>query len=266
MPRRAKTPKWLNAARESGRTGGDWLLRALGRSGALPASEIEGALAAGRVRIDGKVATKPFTPVTESSRVTVDGVVVPLARVTRVLMLHKPPGVVAEGGRDKRPTVVDVLLPLLTEEQRRFHWLAVGRLDVDTTGLLFFTNDERFVQHATSPESHLPKRYLATVHEKATDAMLQPLRDGVTLDDGPARPASARLRSAGLVELTITEGRNHQVKRMLALVGLPVLKLHREAVGGLVVDVDEGAMRELGGDEIERLKTTAGSSLSGFTR
>ncbi len=256
MARRAKTPRWLNAARESGRTGGDWLLRALGRSGALPASELAAAIAAGRVRVEGKVTTKPFTPVTERSRVTVDGAPVSLERVTRVLVLHKPAGVIAEGGaRDSRPSVMHVLLPLLSEAQRRFTWLAVGRLDVDTTGLLFFTNDERFVEHATSPESHLPKRYVAWVNERATDAQLEPLRAGVTLDDGPARPAEAKLRAPGIVELTLTEGRNHQVKRMLARVGLPVLKLHREAVGGLTLDVPEGAMRELGRDEVTQISS-----------
>ncbi|MBK7857371.1 MAG: rRNA pseudouridine synthase [Archangiaceae bacterium] len=252
MPRRAKTPGWLTAAREANRPGTDWLARALGRSGAVHPSELEATLAAGRVRVDGKVTTKPFTPVTEGSKVTVDGKPVPLERQSRVLMLHKPAGVLAQGsGRDKRLTVVDVLGPLLDEAQQRYAWHAVGRLDVDTTGLLLFTNDERTVARVTSPESHLPKRYLATVHPKASEAMLQPLRDGVLLDDGPARPAVAKVRAPGVVELTITEGRNHQVKRMLAAVGLPVLKLHREAVGGIELDVEEGAMRELSAEEVK---------------
>lgn len=253
VARRAKTPRWLDAARESGRAGGDWLLRALGRAGALPPEELEAAIASGRVRVDGRVASKPFTPVTEDSQVTVDGLPVSLERKTRVLMLHKPAGVVAEGGRDKRPTVMHVLVPLLPPALQRYAWHAVGRLDVDTTGLLLFSNDERFVAFATSPDSHLPKRYVATVQLNATDAQLEPLRKGITLDDGPARPALARLRSPGVVELTITEGRNHQVKRMLSAVGLPVLKLHREAVGSLVLDVNEGEMRELTQTEVSEL-------------
>ena len=213
--------------------------------------ELESAIAGGRVRVDGRVVTKGFTPVSGESVVTLDGAPVSLARVTRVLMLHKPAGVLAEGsGRDKRPTVLDVLRPLLPAALAKYTWLAVGRLDVDTTGLLLFTNDERFVAHATSPESHLPKRYIASVSQKATEEQLEPLRGGMTLDDGPARPASASLRAPGVVELTLTEGRNHQAKRMLQAVGLPVLKLHREAIGSLVVDVEEGAMRELSADEI----------------
>ena len=244
----------MAAAREGGRTGGDWLARALGRSGAVPPEELEATISSGRVRVDGHVVTKPFTPVSPGQRVTVDGLPVDIARVSRVLMLHKPAGVIAEGAghRDMRPSVLDVLRPLLPPALRGYTWLAVGRLDVDTTGLLLFTNDERFVQHATSPKTHLPKRYLARVHEKVTEAMLQPLRDGIALDDGPARPATARVREPGLVELTLTEGRNHQAKRMLAAVGLPVLKLHREAIGTLVVDVPEGEMREVSDEEVRK--------------
>jgi 23S rRNA pseudouridine2605 synthase/16S rRNA pseudouridine516 synthase len=249
VPRRAKTPKWLSAAREANAAKGDWLARALGRAGALPPAEVEAAIAAGRVRINGKVVNKPFAPVPEGAQVSVDGKAVDVRRRTRVLMLHKPAGVVS-AGRDKRGTVFDVLQGQLSEELARFTWHGVGRLDVDTTGLLLFTNDERFVAHATSPATHLPKRYLARVHEKATDAMLEPLRKGITLDDGPARPAQARVREKGLVELTLTEGRHHQVKRMLAAVGLPVLQLHREAVGSLVLDVPLGTYRELREEEL----------------
>jgi 23S rRNA pseudouridine2605 synthase/16S rRNA pseudouridine516 synthase len=247
----------LAAAREANAAKGDWLARALGRAGALPPSEVDAALAAGRVRIDGKVATKPFAPVPEGARVTLDGLAVDVSRRTRVLMLNKPKGVVS-AGRDRRGTVFDVLQGQLDPALARYSWHAVGRLDVDTTGLLLFTNDERLVAHATSPETHLPKRYLATVHEKATDAMLEPLRQGITLDDGPARPAQARVREKGLVELTLTEGRNHQVKRMLAAVGLPVLALHREAVGTLVCDVPEGTFREVSEQEIREALQYAG--------
>jgi pseudouridine synthase len=266
MRRRAKTPGWLNAAREANRAGSDWLSRALGRSGAVPPEELDATLAAGRVRVDGKVTTKPFTPVSAGSKVTVDGRAVSLERRTRVLMLHKPAGVIAEGGRDARPSVVDVLKPLLNEEQSRYAWLAVGRLDVDTTGLLLFTNDEQLVAHATSPQTHLPKRYLATVNDNATDAHLEPLRKGVTLDDGPARPAQAALKGPGLVELTLTEGRNHQVKRMLGAVGLPVLKLHREAVGDLQLDVAEGELRELTAEEIAGALGFTPASAAGTAR
>lgn len=255
VARRPKTPKWLQAARAQQQGPADWLSRALGRAGALPLNQAERAIQEGRVKIDGAVVKQPFTPVREGMRVTLDGREVDIARMTRVLMLHKPAGVVTAGiDQHGVGTVFDTLAAALPDALRGYQWHAVGRLDRDTTGLLLFTNDERFVQHATSPQTHLPKRYLATVSEKATEAQLQPLRDGIVLDDGPARPANARLFEPGLVELTLTEGKHHQVKRMLAAVGLPVLKLHRQAIGTLELDVAEGAVRELSRSEIaERL-------------
>ena len=125
-------------------------------------------------------------------------------------------------------------------------------LDKDTTGLLLFTNDERFVTHATSPDTKLPKRYVARVGSRADEAKLAALRAGVRIDrDGPlTRPARAQLRGDDSVELVLTEGRFHQVKRMLNAVGLPTLALHREAVGALALDVSPGALRVLTDDEV----------------
>ncbi len=132
-----------------------------------------------------------------------------------------------------------------------YTWHAVGRLDRDTTGLLLFTNDERLVAHATSPQTHLDRRYVAEVQGTATEERLAPLRTGVSLGAGEqARPARAKVRPDGQVELTITEGRYHQVKRMLAAVGLPVMRLHREALGTLELDVPEGGYRELSSQEL----------------
>src|SRR6185503_10215518 len=99
--------------------------------------------------------------------------------------------------------------------------------------------------------SHLPKTYLAEVGSDASDRKLQPLREGIELDDGPARPAQARVIGPRTVELVLTEGRHHQVKRMLAAVGLPVTALCRKAVGTLQLDVKVGELRELTADEID---------------
>jgi 23S rRNA pseudouridine2605 synthase/16S rRNA pseudouridine516 synthase len=168
-----------------------------------------------------------------------------------VLAFHKPQGLVC-AGRDLhgRGTVFEALAGVLPEALRGHGWHAVGRLDRDTTGLLLFTNDEAFVAHATRPQTHLPKRYLATVGAPLTDAALGALRAGLDLDDGPTRPALARARGAQQVELTLTEGRWHQVKRMLEAVGLPTLALHREAIGTLVCDVEPGQVRLLGDAEV----------------
>lgn len=254
MARPRKAPRWLEAARlRDDGAGGDWLSRALARAGVMPLAEAEEAIAARRVALDGKVATEALAPVREGARVTLDGHPVSLAWRTRVLLFHKPAGLITQGTDPERiGTVFDGLRAVLSPELVRYGWHCVGRLDRDTTGLLLFTNDERFVQHATSPQTHLDKRYVAKVGAGVTDEKLAPLRRGVRIDDGElTRPAKAKVRGADAVELVLTEGRFHQVKRMLNAVGLPTLALHREAVGQLELDVPEGQVRELADEEVE---------------
>lgn len=256
---RRPTPQWLEAARAGGwtRTPGerpDWIARSLARAGVLAPGDAEAAVRAGRVTVGGHLVREPLTLVGPRDEVRLDGRAVELSRRTLVLAFHKPKdAVVARTDPRGMRTVFDVLLPQLPPDLARFGWHAVGRLDRDTTGLLLFTNDERLLSHATRPEAHLPKRYLAQVQGSPDDAKLEPLRRGIDLHDGPARPARARVRGERGVELTLTEGRNHQVKRMLGAVGLPVTALHREAVGELELDVPEGAWRLLSQDEV-RLK------------
>lgn len=256
MARRQRTPRWLEAARRRGSAlpegeRPDWLARALGRAGVLPRVEAERAIRDGRVEVDGQVEREPFAPVRPGTRVRVDGQARSLEAPVRALVLHKPAGLVVHGSdAEGVGTVFERLRALLSAELQGHEWYAVGRLDRDTTGLLLFTNDERLVQHATSPETHLPKRYVARVAGRPSEEALRRLRAGPVLDDGPTRPAEARLRAPDVVELTLTEGRHHQVKRMLAAVGHPVLTLHREAVGGVVLDVPEGGWRLLRDDEV----------------
>ncbi len=244
MTRRQRTPKWLEAARRRGpgdvsdEGHADWLARALGRAGVLPRAEAEAAIREGRVEVDGRVEKEPFAPVRPGMEVRLDGQVRGLGAPVRVLMFHKPAGPVVHGSDPEGVgTVFERLRAKLTAPLHGFEWLAVGRLDRNTTGLLLFTNDERVVRHATSPETHLPKRYVARVEGRPSEAALQRLRDGLVLEDGPTRPAEARLRAPDVVALTLTEGRHHQVKR--------VLTLHREAVGGVELNVEEGAWRLL---------------------
>jgi 23S rRNA pseudouridine2605 synthase/16S rRNA pseudouridine516 synthase len=212
----------------------------------------EEAIRAGRVEVDGLPVREPFAPVHPGARVRLDGREVDVGHPPlHVLMFHKPAGpVVAGWDRQGVGTVFERLAALLPPPLQGFEWLAVGRLDRDTTGLLLFTNEERVVQHGTAPATHLPKRYVAEVAGRPGEAALARLRAGLLLEDGPTRPAQARLRAPGVVELTLTEGRHHQVKRMLAAVGHPVRALHREAVGGLVLDVPAGAFRPLSPAEV----------------
>lgn len=225
----------------------DWLSRALARAGVMSLPEAEAAIKAGRVEVSGRVVKQPLTPVKPADVVRIDGQRVSLAPSTHVIAFHKPAGVVTAPGEGGVFELLDARLP---DELRHYQWHAVGRLDRNTTGLLLFTNDERLVAHVTSPATRLPKRYVAEVQGELEDEKLEPLRRGMELDDGPTRPAQARRRGPREVEVTLTEGRNHQVKRMLGAVGLPVRRLHREAVGGVVLDVEEGGWRLLTPEEI----------------
>ncbi|NBD08665.1 pseudouridine synthase [Corallococcus silvisoli] len=261
MPRKPERPPKSppRPNRWEGREKPDWLSRALARAGAMPQDEAEAAIKAGRVSINGRVATMPLTPVPPDAVLKVDGLPVRKVAPTHVLAFHKPAGVLTSTARQHRTgTVFEVLLPQLPMELSRFTWHAVGRLDVDTTGLLLFTNDDKLVAHVTSPETLLPKRYVATVFSTADDARVEPLRQGMTLDDGPARPATVRVRDEHTVEVTLTEGRHHQVKRMLGAVGLPARALHREAVGDITLDgLPESGFRLLTDEEVrEKLHYT----------
>jgi pseudouridine synthase len=229
----------------------DWLARALGRAGLLPQQEAEQAIREGRVQVEGLVEREPFAPVRPGATVTVDGQAHLLEAPLHVLMFHKPEGLIVAGtDPEGQGTVFEHLRAALPPHLRNFEWYAVGRLDRDTTGLLLFTNDERVVQHGTSPSQHLPKRYVAQVAGRPSEEALARLREGLVLEDGPTRPAGARLLSPECVELVLTEGRHHQVKRMLAAVGHPVRALHRQAVGAVLLDVPVGDWRALRPEEI----------------
>jgi 23S rRNA pseudouridine2605 synthase/16S rRNA pseudouridine516 synthase len=229
----------------------DWLARALGRAGVMPRAEAEQAIRDGRVEVGGRVEREPFAPVLPGVEVRVDGVPRALTAPLHALMFHKPAGVVVAGSDPEGlGTVFERLRAVLPAALRGFEWYAIGRLDRDTTGLLLFTNDERLVRHGTLPDTHLPKRYVATVEGQPAEAALVRLREGLVLEDGPTRPAEARLREPDCVELVLTEGRHHQVKRMLAAVGHPVRTLHREAMGTVALDVPVGMWRALRPEEV----------------
>lgn len=203
------------------------------------------------MEVGGRVEREPFAPVHPGAEVRVDGEVRGLEAPVHVLMFHKPVGVVVAGTDPEGVgTVFERLRAVLPEELQGFEWYAVGRLDRDTTGLLLFTNEERVVRHGTAPETHLRKRYVAEVAGRPSGEALARLRKGLELEDGPTRPAEARLLAPAQVELVLTEGRHHQVKRMLAAVGHPVRALHREAVGTVVLDVPVGAWRRLSHEEV----------------
>jgi 23S rRNA pseudouridine2605 synthase len=222
----------------------------LARAGVASRRRTDELILGGRVRVNGEPG-ELNTVVGARDVVEVDGRRVerqPLAYV----LLHKPVGVVTTA-RDPqgRPTVVG----LVTHPARV---VPVGRLDADTTGALLLTNDGPLAHRLAHPRYGVPKVYEAEVEGSPGEDALRALREGVELEDGRTAPAEARLRGPGLVELTLHEGRKHQVKRMLEAVGHPVRRLHRSRYAGLVVEgLGPGEWRELTRDEVKALRGQA---------
>ena len=224
----------------------------LSRAGVASRRGADELIRAGRVRVNGETG-QLNTVVGRRDVVEVDGKRVRAQQLAYVL-LHKPAGVVTTA-RDPqgRPTVVG----LVSHEARV---VPVGRLDADTTGALLLTNDGPLAHRLAHPRYGVPKVYEAEVEGSPDAAALAALRDGVELDDGRTASAEARLLGDSLVELTLHEGRKHQVKRMCEAVGHPVRRLHRSRYAGLDVgELEPGEWRELRADEVEGLKRAVAS-------
>jgi 23S rRNA pseudouridine2605 synthase len=211
------------------------LERVISKAGLGSRSEARRWIHAGRVTINGQVTQNPDEWVDmERDRVAFDGA--PLeARERLYLLLYKPTGYITTyKDPEGRPTVYDLIADVKTFVS------PVGRLDLDTSGLLLLTNDNQLAERVTNPESHLPKTYLVKASKVLSDAQLQQLREGITLSDGPTRPAVVmRLRDSAKythLEITITEGRNRQVRRMIEALDAKVLKLVRVQLGDIRID------------------------------
>src|SRR6516162_9171800 len=219
----------------------------LARAGVASRRRADELIKAGRVRVNGAPG-ELHTFVGSGDRVEVDGRAVSKQRVA-YLLLHKPAGVVTTA-RDPRgrPTVVE----LVPREPRV---VPVGRLDADTTGALLLTNDGELAHRLAHPRYEIAKVYVAEVEGEPSDAALRALAEGIELDDGPTAPTEARRLGPSEIELTLHEGRKHQVKRMCDAVGHPVRALHRREYAGLTLDgLGPGRWRELSADEVERLR------------
>ncbi|UFT98157.1 rRNA pseudouridine synthase [Radiobacillus kanasensis] len=172
------------------------------------------------------------------------------------LMMHKPPGHVSATEDFRDPTVVDLLEP----EDAIFEPFPVGRLDKDTEGLLLLTNDGKLAHQLLSPKKNVGKTYYARIAGSVTEEDVAAFTKGVTLDDGyetkPAELKILRSGSASEIEVTITEGKFHQVKRMFESVGKKVVYLKRLSMGHLVLDEELplGSYRELTSEELSLLK------------
>lgn len=232
------------------------LAKYLAHAGVASRRAAEQLIVAGRVSVRGEIVVDPARDVDADSDVAVDGRPLPGPERRVVYAVNKPVGVLSTA-RDThgRRTVLD----LVAEQTLRLY--PVGRLDADSSGLILLTNDGELANRLTHPSFQVPKTYRATLAGGPVSAgTLEMLRGGVELDDGRTAPAVVRSapgarRSESVIELTISEGRNRQVRRMCAAVGHPVAALQRIAFGPLRLgDLEAGAHRRLSAAEIGRLR------------
>jgi 23S rRNA pseudouridine2605 synthase len=229
------------------------LAKYLAHAGVASRRAAEQLVFGGRVSVGGAVVRDPARDVGEGDDVRVDGRPVSVRPDHVVLALNKPAGVVSTA-RDThgRPTVVG-----LVGGDRRLY--PVGRLDADSTGLILLTDDGDLAHRLTHPSFEVPRVYRATVRRgPVREPALRRLREGVELEDGRTAPAGVRRVAADLIELTIREGRKHQVRRMCEAVGHPVAALERIAFGPLRLGaLAPGAHRRLTPAEVERLRAAS---------
>ena len=214
-------------------------------------SLIQQAIKAGRVSVNGVIAKKGDQKLLGDELVTFDEKIVEAFR-TRYLMLHKPIGYVCANSDSEHPVVVDLIrLPRWQELQ------IVGRLDIDTTGLVLLTDDGQWNHRITSPRMECKKVYRVTTANPISEETTQLFATGVQLhgEKAPTRPAQLELISSHEARLEIHEGKYHQVKRMFAAVGNHVVGLHRESIGGIHLDPDlaPGEYRPLTENEIKNV-------------
>lgn len=234
------------------------LQKYLARCGVASRRSSENLITAGRVTVNGAVVTELGTKVDPlADSVCVDGRAIAWGNSPVTLMLHKPAGVITTmKAQSSKPIVADLvpsdLYPGL---------YPIGRLDGDTTGILLFSTDGDLGHGLLHPSHHVPKTYQVAVEGSLEEGDLQRLREGLVLEDGPTLPAEASFMGSdrSRIEITIHEGRYHQVKRMFEAVGHPVVHLHRCRFGSLGLDgLPEGQWRLLTAGELARLRAEAG--------
>lgn len=228
---------------------GERLQKVLARAGIGSRRVCEDLIADGKVLVNGEVAVLGRRVDVDTDEITVDGAPVGVRPDLVHYLLHKPGGVVTTAeDTHGRPIVVD----LVPGEPRVF---PVGRLDLDTEGLLLLTNDGVLTHRLTHPSFGVEKEYLAWVEGEPSRGSMRRLREGVELDDGPTAPAKVAQPTPGLLRITIHEGRNRQVRRMCEAVGHPVKRLVRTRIGPLTdKKLKAGEWRHLTREEVRSLE------------
>ncbi|CAM3059524.1 pseudouridine synthase [Filibacter tadaridae] len=234
------------------------LQKVLAQAGVASRRKSETLIVDGKVKVNGIVVTELGTKVSNSDRVEVEGV--ELVKESFVYyLLYKPRGVISTVHDEKgRKTVLD-LIPQVS--QRIF---PVGRLDYDTSGVIILTNDGDFSYLMTHPKYGIKKKYIAKVKGMPEREALRKLESGVVLEDGMTAPAKVKMRTVdkkagtSLIEITIHEGKNRQVRRMFEAIGSPVQKLRRESFAMLTTHgLNAGEARELTTHEVKQLRVLA---------
>ena len=212
----------------------------------------EDLIRAGRVTVNGEPAALG-TPVQEGDAVTVDGKAVSPAKAHAYIMLNKPPGYVcSRGDTHGRPTVYD----LLPAEHQNLHY--VGRLDLDSRGLLFFTSDGDFTLQLTLPSRAVRRVYAVRTRHALTDDDMQALLGGIEVEPGIVLACAAAETTKTGYRLTLTEGKKREIRRLLRALGHQVIDLKRIAFGPVRLgELPEGRWRELDGEEVEALRAVA---------
>ena len=220
--------------------------------GTAPRREVKRIIRSGRVRVDGEAVTAPETKIDpRTAAVTLDGERL-VWREHHYYMMNKPAGVLTATEDRRQKTVLD----LLPEELRRLGLFPVGRLDRDTRGLLLLTDDGDFAHRVISPKFAVEKLYDASVEGTPDETDVSAFAEGLVLTDGTkCRPARLEILSPGRCLVAVTEGKYHQVKRMLASRGKPVTALKRLSIGALRLpeELEEGALVQLDEDDLCRV-------------
>ena len=218
--------------------------------------EVKQLLKSGAVKVDDVVVKDAKQHIdTNNQTVTLNGEVIEYKEYI-YLMMNKPQGVLSATEDSVSETVID----LLELGDQVYEPFPVGRLDKDTEGLLLITNDGQLAHKLLSPKKHVPKTYFAVIDGEVTEEDVEAFAEGVTLDDGyETKPGELKIVKSGIrsdIELTITEGKFHQVKRMFEAVGKKVVYLKRISMGPLPLDetLELGEYRELTDEEVELLK------------
>ena len=239
---------------------GERIAKLLARAGVASRREVERMIADGRVALNGQAIETPATILAHLRGVTVDGKPVARAEPTRLFRFHKPAGLItAERDPRGRPTIYAALRNALPPGTPRV--MPVGRLDFTTEGLLLLTNDGGFKRELELPATGVPRTYRARTFGRVSQPQLEALIEGVEVDGVRYGPIDANLeRRSGQyqwIELTLAEGKNREVRRVLEHLGLQVTRLIRTAYGPFkLADLPRGAAREVRKEELERFRSS----------